>query len=620
MAGNPGAGKLIRLRAIEPTGRLTLAEMKETVRSLLAHSIDRSPGAEAIVAPGRPSLSYAELGRQLDRDHAFLRGAGFGAGARIGVAMPGGAEALAVTAAVARSAACAPLDPDLGVDFLASLMATMRLDAVVVPAGSSSNAASAARRTGVALIRLSTAADGAAGSHALSAEPGRPAASADMPGADDLAFLWHTSGTTGTPKVVPFEQWRVCFDARKRAARRRFDGADRCLVASTMSSAATARVCLLSNLAAGATIIATGDLSAEGLLRSIESLAPTYFLAAPALHRRLLELIGKQGRPPRHRLRVLYSSFAEQSPQLCADLEAALGVPVTVSYGMTELGGIAETPLPPETAPPGSVGRPVLELVIAGDDGAFLGAGQAGEVWVRGPEVLAAYESPPGANGEAFRDGWFRTGDCGYLDERGFLFLTGRIKDVINRGGVKISPSEVELLLASHPAVREAAVFARRHATLGEDACAAVVFEPGRAVGEAELRRFVRQRLSAARTPTRIVAAATLPRNTAGKLQRTELAAFGEALLRQSRQPPRDACEEQIARIFGELLQVDDIGRADLFFDRGGDSLRAVEVLERIKEQFGVSLSMDTLLDDPSVAGLAKWVSRSAGTASAIAR
>jgi acyl-CoA synthetase (AMP-forming)/AMP-acid ligase II/acyl carrier protein len=286
---------------------------------------------------------------------------------------------------------------------------------------------------------------------------------------------------------------------------------------------------------------------------------------------------------------------------------------------MTELGGIAETPLPPEAAPPGSVGRPVLDVAIAGDDGAFLGTGQAGEVWVRGPEVLAAYESPPEANGEAFRDGWFRTGDCGYLDERGFLFLTGRIKDVINRGGVKISPSEVELLLASHPAVREAAVFARRHATLGEDACAAVVFEPGRAVGEAELRRFVRQRLSAARTPTRIVAAATLPRNTAGKLQRTELAAFGEALLRQSRQPPRDACEEQIAKIFGELLQVDDIGRADLFFDRGGDSLRAVEVLERIKEQFGVSLSMDALLDDPSVAGLAKLVSRSAGTAGATA-
>lgn len=587
--------------------------MKETVHSLLAHSLQLHAGAEAIVAPGRKSLSYAELGRQLERDHAFLRSSGFGPRSRIGVAMPPAAEGLVAIAAAARSAACAHFDPDLDVDSLARLMTAMRLDGVVVPEGSASNAARAARNLGIALIELSTSTEGAAGAHELRTDSRRTPAPPELPGPEDLAFLWHTSGTTGVPKIVAYEQWRICFDVRKRMTRRHVCSADRCLVTSPMSSAATARAGLLTNLAAGAAIIHAGDLKAETVVAAIEPLAPTYFLAAPALHSRLLELFEKRGAGLKHHLRVIYSSFAEQSPQVRSRLEQVLGVPMVIAYGMTEVGGIAETPVPPDAAPPGSVGRPHVEVAIVDDRDGFLGRGHEGEVWVRGPEVIEAYESPPEANGESFRDGWFRTGDCGYLDDRGFLYLTGRIKDAINRGGVKVSPAEVELALASHPAVREAAVFARRHATLGEDVCAAVVFEDGRFASEAELRRFVRHRLSAAKVPTRIVAATAIPRNAAGKLQRKELAGLGEALLKQSWQPPQGPHEEQVARIFRQVLRVDDIGRDDQFFDRGGDSLRAVEVLERVQERFGLSLSMDTLLENPSVAGLAKVISESAG-------
>lgn len=591
-----------------PTDEFTLAEMQETVHSLLAQSLERHAGDEAIVTPGRRALSYSELGRQLDRDHAFLRGAGLGARSRLGVAMPPGAAGLVAMAAVARSAACAHFDPELDVDSFARLMSAMRLDGVIVPAEAASNAARAARRLGIALIELTTPADAAAGAHDLSTDALRRPAPPELPGPDDLAFLWHTSGTTGAPKIVPYRQWQICFDVRKRVARRGIGGADRCLVASTPASAVTTRLCLLSNLAAGAVIIHAGDLTAESILWAIESLSPTYFMAAPALHSRLLELIEKRGKAPEHRLRAIYSSFAEQSPQVRSRLQQALGVPMVVAYGMTEMGGIAETPLPPETAPLESVGRPVLDLVVADETGRHLGPGQEGEVWVRGPEVIAAYESPPEANLDAFRHGWFRTGDCGVLDERGFLHLTGRIKDAINRGGVKISPTEVEFALTGHPAVREAAVFARRHPTLGEDVCAAVVFEDGRTATEAEMRRFVRHRLSASKVPTRIVASAAVPRNAAGKLQRTDLPAFGEALLKQSWQPPAGPGEQKLAEIFRQTLRVDEIGRDDRFFDRGGDSLRAVEALEQIEEVFGVSLSMDTLLENPTLAALAALI------------
>lgn len=584
--------------------------MKETVHSLLAQSLQLHAAREAIVAPGRASLNYDGLGRQLARDHAFLRSAGFGARSRIGVAMPPGPEGLVVIAAVAASAACAPLEPDLDVGTLGRLMTAMRIDGVVVAEGSASNAARAARSLGIPLIQVSVPAGGPAGAHELRTDSRRPAAAPELPGPDDLAFVWHTSGTTGVPKVVAYEQWRICFDVRKRIDRRRLSSSDRCLVTSTLSSAATARVAVLSNLAVGAAAMHPVDLSAESILAAVESLAPTYFLAAPALHSRLLELIEKRGKVPTHRLRAVYSSFAEQSPQARARFEQMLGVPMVVSYGMTEVGGIAETPLPPEVAPPGSVGRPHVEVAIADDRGGFLDRGQAGEVWVRGPEVIEAYESPAEANRESFRDGWFRTGDCGLLDEHGFLHLTGRIKDAINRGGVKVSPAEVESALESHPAVREAAAFARPHTTLGEDLCAAVVFEQGRRASEAELRRFVRHRLSAAKVPTRIVAVTSLPRNAAGKLQRTELAAFGAAMLKQSCQPPAGPHEEQVAKMFCQVLRVDDIGRNDQFFDRGGDSLRAVELLERIKESFGVSLTMDTLLENPGVDDLAHIIAQ----------
>jgi acyl-CoA synthetase (AMP-forming)/AMP-acid ligase II/acyl carrier protein len=585
--------------------------MKETVHSLLREAFRLHQSSDAIVAPGRQSLSYADLDRQLALDHAFFRRQGLGPRARIGVAVGAGPEGLVAILAAAAAASCAPLDPDLAVGALERLMVEMRIDGLVVAEGPASNAVRAARAAGIPLLLLTGSSDEPAGAHALKGESRTKPALPEWPDPEDISLIWHTSGTTGAPKIVPNEQWRICSVARERISRRGICSKDRCLIASTTTSAATVRTGLLPNLAAGAAVIHTSELSADKILSAIECLGPTYFMAPPALHSRLLEILERRSGKLKHRLRAIYSSFAEQSPQVRDRLELLLGVPMIVTYGMTEVGGITETPQPPQTAPPGSVGWPVSEVAIADDRGKFVPSGQEGEVWVRGPEVMPGYESPPEANRDAFCNGWFRTGDVGHFDERGFLYLTGRIKDAINRGGVKIFPSELEAALASHPAVREAAVFARRHPTLGEDVCAAVVFEEQRAVSEAEMRRFVRHQLSAAKVPTRIVATSSLPRNAAGKLQRADLAAFGQALLNRVWQPAEGPHEEQVTAIFRHVLRLDDIGRNDRFFDRGGDSLRAVELLERIKEDFGVSVSMDDLLENSSVSGLASVISRS---------
>jgi acyl-CoA synthetase (AMP-forming)/AMP-acid ligase II/acyl carrier protein len=582
--------------------------MKETVFSLLADSFRRFPDAPAILTPGRRPMTYADLGRRLAQDHAFLRSMGLGPRSRIGVAMPAGAEGLTMILAAAASAVCAPLDPDLEAGLLERLMAVMRIDCLVAAEDSTTNALGAAQALGIPRVLLSASTEAPAGSHVLKADLHRAPAREEWPGPDDLAFLWHTSGTTGVPKIVPNEQWRICSASRTGATRRNISAADRMLMVVPLSSAALARIALR-HLGVGASLIHAGALSGMSAFDIIEALSPTVLYAPPALLDRLVESAEMRG-GIRHHLRAVYSSFAELPPTLRARVESVLGVPVAVVYGMSEAGAIAESPLPPERAPESSVGRPVADVRIADEQGNFLGRGQLGELWVRGPEVIAAYESPPEANRDAFRDGWFRTGDCGQIDEQGFLHLSGRVKDVINRGGVKVSPAEVEVVLASHPAVREAAVFARRHPTLGEDVCAAVVLETGRSASEAELRRFARQRLSAAKVPTRIFAAATLPRNAAGKLQRTELDALGEALLRRACEPPQGPHEEQVARIFRQVLRVEDIGRNDQFFDRGGDSLRAIEVLERIEEGLGVSLPIDVLLENSSVAGLARVISQ----------
>jgi acyl-CoA synthetase (AMP-forming)/AMP-acid ligase II len=208
------------------------------------------------------------------------------------------------------------------------------------------------------------------------------------------------------------------------------------------------------------------------------------------------------------------------------DLETAFGVPVIEAYGMTEAAHqMAANPLPPLPRFAGSVGLAAgPEIAVMGDDGALLPADSPGEIVIRGPNVTAGYENNPDANAAAFHDGWFRTGDQGMLDAAGYLRLTGRLKEVINRAGEKVSPLEVEAILLEHPAIRQAVVFAMPDRLMGEDVAAAVVLRDGMAVDESDMRDFVATRLTAFKVPKRIVCLDELPKGATGKLQRIGLA------------------------------------------------------------------------------------------------
>ena len=336
----------------------------------------------------------------------------------------------------------------------------------------------------------------------------------------------------------------------------------------------------------------------------LESLAPTQYFAPPASHIALLEAFERRVPRPRHCLKVIWSGTTDLPDAVRSRLEQAFGVPVIVGYGATESGSIAQTPFPPARAPAGSVGRATnIEIGITDDAGHMLGPDEPGEIVVRGPEVFDGYENDDEANRAAFRDGWFRTGDVGRIDRDGFVYVSGRYTDIINRGGMKIAPSEVEAALVQHPQVIEAAAFAIAHPTLGQDLAAAVVLRDP--VSEGELRRFLRAGLATFKIPTRIVDVAQLPRGASGKLARSELADLVAASVQPSSEPPIGREETEVARIFADVLKAPGVGRRDNFFDLGGDSLSATHVLAAVDAALGVSVQVEVLFDCPTVSEFA---------------
>jgi len=277
-------------------------------------------------------------------------------------------------------------------------------------------------------------------------------------------------------------------------------------------------------LAAGGTVVAPRQVSPLQFWPLARGYRPTWFSASPAPHRMIL-MRGSEGRPSgTERLRFVRSCSSALNPAQMAEMEARYGVPVLEAYGMTEASHqIASNPLPPGARRPGSVGRGTgVDIATMAEDGQLLAAGTAGEVVVRGPSIITGYEADPVADAASFTGGWFRTGDLGILDAEGYLTLSGRLRELINRGGEKISPLEVDSVLEAHPAVAEAVSFGRPHPTWGEEVEAAVVLSGP--ADEKSLLAFCREHMAAFKVPSHIHIVAAIPRTATGKVQRRFLA------------------------------------------------------------------------------------------------
>jgi acyl-CoA synthetase (AMP-forming)/AMP-acid ligase II len=337
----------------------------------------------------------------------------------------------------------------------------------------------------------------------------------------------HTSGTTSRPKIVPLAQRNICASAAHIATTLALEPADICLNIMPLFHIHGLMAAVLSSLAAGGSVVCTPGFNALKFFAWLDEAKPSWYTAVPTMHQTILARADRnQESIARAKLRLIRSSSASLPPQVMKALEDTFGAPVIESYGMTEAAHqMASNPLPPRARKPGSVGIAAgPEIAIMDEGGKLLARGETGEVVIRGPNVTGGYEANPDANAKAFANGWFRTGDQGFLDDEGYLRLTGRLKELINRGGEKVSPLEVDEILMDHPAVQQVVTFAMPHDKLGEEVAAAVVLRDGRTLGEGELRDFARLRLADFKVPRKIVFLPEIPKGATGKLQRIGLA------------------------------------------------------------------------------------------------
>jgi acyl-CoA synthetase (AMP-forming)/AMP-acid ligase II/acyl carrier protein len=295
-------------------------------------------------------------------------------------------------------------------------------------------------------------------------------------------------------------------------------------------------------------------------------------------------------------------------------LEEVFGVPVIEAYGMTEAAHqIASNPLPPRDRKAGSVGLPTgTDVTIMNDQVGSLLPGEKGEILIRGASVISAYAGALAADNANFKDGWLRTGDQGYFDQHGYLFIAGRLKEIVNRGGEKISLREIDEALLEHPQVTQAAAFALPHPSLGEQIAAAVIASDKSQVTESSLREYLSSRLAEFKIPSRIWFVDQLPRTATGKLRRDRLAKN----FTQEQNAPVSAStriEATVAEIYAEVLGIQEVGARDNFFALGGDSLRGTQVLSRVRAAFEVNLPIATIFLKPTVAELAQAIASAQG-------
>jgi acyl-CoA synthetase (AMP-forming)/AMP-acid ligase II len=491
-----------------------------TIAELLAAGEAASP---AVATLDRPPLSYAGLRAQIEATVAALNRLGVGRGDRVAIVLPNGPEMATAFLSVAAGATAAPLNPSYRAEEFEFYLSDLKAKALIVEAGATGPAVEVARRLGVALVELR--ADAEAGAFTLEGAAGT-AARPGLAGIDDIALILHTSGTTSRPKIVPLSHRNVSASAHNIARTLAFSPGDRGLNVMPLFHIHGLIAGLTVPLSRGGTVICTPGFNALRFFADMKSAKPTWVTAVPTMHQAILARAGhNRAVIAENPLRFLRSSSSSMPPQVIGEIEAAFGAPLIESYGMTEAAHqMASNPLD-GVRKPGAVGPSAgPDIAIMGADGALLGANEIGEVVIRGENVMAGYENNEKANAEAFRNGWFRTGDQGTLDEDGYLRLTGRLKEIINRGGEKISPREVDEVLMDHAAVAQVVCFAMPHDKLGEEVAAAVVLREGVSATEGELRDFVGGRLAPFKVPRKILFLAEIPKGATGKLQRIGLA------------------------------------------------------------------------------------------------
>jgi len=584
-----------------------------TISLLLRERAQGQPDAPALLAPGRAPLSFAQLWEESRGLAGCLEALGVSPSTRVAVVVPNGLEAAVAFLGVAACATCAPLNPASQPSEFRFYLGDTRAQYLIVQKGARGPARSVAEEMGVKVVEIELAAADGAARFRLASGPGERGGVASLSGPDDIGLVLYTSGTTARPKMVPLSHANLMASAGNIARHLALSPADRCLNVMPLFHIHGLVGALLASLTGGGSVACTPGFSPGQFFGWLDEFQPTWYTAVPTMHQEVLARAETNGAAVAgSRLRFIRSSSAALAPEVMSGLERAFKVPVVEAFGMTEASHqIASNPLPPGPRKPGSVGIGAgAEVAIMTASGRLLPAGETGEIAIRGRGVTSGYEGNPEANAAAFTDGWFRTGDLGRLDGDGYVFITSRLKEIVNRGGEKVSPREVDEVLLEHASVAQAAAFAVPHPSLGEDLAAAVVLRPGALTDQARLREFLFSRLTAFKVPSQIVFVDAIPTSDTGKVRRTTLHEKLGASLQRPFVAPASEIERSVEAIFRDVLECGSLGIHDNFFGLGGDSLKAAHLIARINAEHGLQLPAVAVFRHPSIAEIAASIER----------
>lgn len=465
-------------------------------------------------------VSYQSLRDQVAEMADVLTALGVGKGDRVATVLPNGLPAIVSFLAASVAGTAAPLNPGYREDEVSFYLDDTNAKVLLCPPDGAAEARNAAAAKGVPVYPLEM------DEHGYVRIAGAPAPKGAVPPSpDDVALVLHTSGSTGKPKRVPILHRNLAASTRNIVDHYSLSPDDVALCVMPLFHVHGLVASTLSTLLSGGTVVAPVKFNPLSFWRTVRDTGTTWYSAVPTIHKLLLSRAGGERPDGAEDLRFIRSCSAALPPDMMAEMEKVFGAPVLEAYGMTEASHqMSSNPQPPAERKPGSVGPGTgVKISIMDEAGNHLGIGERGEVVIQGPNVVSGYENNPEANQKSFTNGWFRTGDQGYLDSDGYLVLTGRLKEMINRGGEKIGPREIDEVLLAHPAVSEAVAFGVPHPTWGEEVAAAVVLKESGA-SEAEILAFCKERLADFKCPKKLYITETIPRTATGKIQRGAVA------------------------------------------------------------------------------------------------
>ena len=466
-------------------------------------------------------ITYKGLREQVMTMADALANAGIGRGDRVATCMPNGLPAIVTFLAATVAGTAAPLNPLYRHDEFVFYLEDTAAKLLLCPPDGADDARTAAKDRNVPVYSVEMDEKGFV---RLVGAPSN-GRKAQMPGPDDIALVLHTSGSTGRPKRVPIRHGNVGASAQNIQKTYALAPNDVTMCVMPLFHVHGLVASVLSTLLSGGAVVVPTKFSPLSFWRFVRDSHATWYSAVPTIHQLLLTRAGGNKPDGAENLRFIRSCSAALPPEMMEKMEQTFGAPVLEAYGMTEATHqMCSNPQPPSARKEGSVGPGTgVQVGIMDDAGNLLPQGQRGEVVIKGPNVVKEYENNPEANAKSFTNGWFRTGDQGYLDTDNYLVLTGRIKELINRGGEKIAPREIDEVLLAHPSVAEAVAFGVPHATWGEEVAAAVVLRTPEK--ESAILAHCKEKLADFKCPKTVYIVEKIPRTATGKIQRGAVAA-----------------------------------------------------------------------------------------------